>query len=279
MKHLVAVSLVVLLVAAGSALAERTVALNAVKDSGMYGAAAGGNSNRGDGGRWDINVTGDDGGLLQFDFSGVTLAAGESISAVTLECFSASGGPSTFDWTLVAYPLVDPWVEGDGTTGGTSGSTGYPWGPATEGDAVYNYKVVSAVAANAGFGGYDTATAGTAWNTPGGRGIGSDVLDRKMMDWAMSGSQYWSPPTSYGVMDFTAGGVAVVDEWVAGTLDNNGFSIWAADGTGEWRAASRENVTGGVAVLELTIVPEPATMGLLGLGTLGLAALRRRRRK
>ncbi len=58
------------------------------------------------------------------------------------------------------------------------------------------------------------------------------------------------------------------------------LSILLRDDTGEYvRFYSKEGDIDKAARLVITQVPEPATMGLLGLGFAGMAAMRRRRRK
>lgn len=106
--------------------------------------------------------------LMQFGLSGV-LSPGEHIESATLELFSVREEAGlTWDLDMKAYPLLDLWVEGIGTTDGIGGSTDYPWGPASVGDAVYSYKQVSTVAPDPGFGNYDVATGGVAWTVGGG---------------------------------------------------------------------------------------------------------------
>ena len=269
---------VVLCLVAGVVQADRIVTLTATKDSGLYQAAAGGNSNRGDDGRFDV-IPGSDSALLQFDLSGLSLAAGEVIGSATLSIFSASSKPFQYDFAnLEAYPMAAPWQEGVGNSGSTGG-TGFPWGPASVGDAVFNYKTVTAVGAGAAP--FDTtlvATAGTSWAVTGALGLGTDMVNRKIIDVATSGSI-----SAVGAVlveaPFTADGLNVLTEWSEATLDNNGLHLLVPAGStsGGWRAASSEFPTAAYRPeLEILVVPEPVSFSLLALG--GLALIRRRRR-
>jgi len=212
------------------------VVLTAVKDSGLYLDDPGsefndptpkGDSNRGIGGRADINLFGD-GMLVQFDLSGVTIDAGEEILSATLELASASSTPA-FQVDLVAYPLADSWGEGTGAGSSGSGDLGFPWGPASVGDAVYNFKSVTTTrvgtAADFDFQGETLADTGTAWNTAGGRGIGADVVDRKLFDVNLD-HEGVSQTNSFDPISFNASGRAVLTDMINGVLANNGFNIW-----------------------------------------------------
>ena len=91
-----------------------------------------------------------------------------------------TGMGSGYSVQVVGYPLAVPWQEGLGNAG-TVGDTGFPWGPASIGDAVYAYREVTAVGPGTGsFASTIVATDGVSWNTPGGRGIGTDVIDCRL---------------------------------------------------------------------------------------------------
>lgn len=275
MKKALVLALVVAFASSG-AMASRTVELNPTKDSGLWAGTAASsiaNSNRGDGGRMDVD-TGGNTSLIQFDLSGVVLGASEYIESATLELISARDG-SVVNMNLVARALRNSWVEGAGTTGGVSGSTGYPWGDAAVGDVCYNYSSISAVAVDAGFGNYKTATAGTSWGAPGATDTSTDVEAANLIDVTFSKS-FGTSGVSIVVADFTVAGVARLSAWQDGSVTNDGMNLIAlsADNTWSLRAATRE-FAGNEPILELTIVPEPATMCLLGIGAVAL--IRRRK--
>lgn len=240
--------------------ATRVVVLEPIKDSGMYGLVASGNSNRGAGGRFDVRAddpTEVNSVLMQFDLSGV-LSPGEHIESATLELFSVREEAGlTWDLEMKAYPLLDLWVEGIGTTDGIGGSTDYPWGPASVGDAVYSYKQVSTVAPDPGFGNYDVATGGVAWTVGGARGVGTDVSSELIIDQDTTGTGY-AVGTSLCVLDFTAAGVTVLNEWAIGTRNNYGFSLFpGAGGVGYWGVGTKEYSNSSChPKLTLSIVPD-----------------------
>jgi hypothetical protein len=261
-----------------------TIALKSVKDAGMYAAAADGNSNRGDDGRMDFNTPGD-GLFVQFDLSGV-LGPGDVISAATLELFAARDS-NNHDFQVVGYPLAEAWQEGVGNSG-DSGNTGFPWGPTSVGDTVYNFKEVTEVGlGNAPFDSINVATAGAAWNTPGGRGIGTDVVDRILFDVAIAAEGAGDEGQPYTPIEFNASGVSVLNDMANGTLANNGFNVFTAGGNVDagngWRVATRElgarrGTNALVPTLTLQVVPEPSSMSMILLGLLLLLRVRSRRR-
>ena len=201
----------------------RQVVLTPVADLGLYGGGGyGGNdcSNRGTGGRFDIGLTQD--ALLKFDVAS-PLAPDEMIVGATLQ-LADTGMGGGFSLQVVGYPLAVPWQEGIGNAGAV-GDTGFPWGPASIGDAVWLYQQATAVGLGTGsFASTIVATDGVAWNTPGGRGIGTDVLDRRLF------SASW--PGSLSPLVFTPEGAAVLRAWSTGALENHGMNIWATSGSG-----------------------------------------------
>ncbi len=223
--------------------------LNPMADAGLYGAGSD-YSNRGTGGRMDVGLTQD--ALLTFDLAG-KLAADEMVTGATLVLGTARQGYS-FNLQVVAYPLVAPWGEGIGN-GGTVGDLGFPWAPASIGDAVWAFQRVTAVGPGSGsFAGSTVATAGIPWAIPGGRGVGSDVLDRQLfaMSWARTVGPNDAAGSPMPAMPFTPIGVGVVRGWSCGTVDNNGLNIWATSGSGYAAVTTRE-FNGTKPQLTLTI--------------------------
>ena len=277
------VVLLVVLAAHSIAEGQSTIVLKSVKDGGLYAAAGDGNSNRGDDGRMDFNTAGD-GVLVQFDLSGV-LGPGESISAATLELFAARSS-NTHDFQLVGYPLGAAWGEGVGNSG-ISGGTGFPWGPASVGDAVYNFKDVTDVGAgNAPFDSTDVANAGVAWNTPGGQGIGTDVVDRILFDVAIAADGAGDEAEPYTPIDFNASGISVLNDMANGAMTNNGFNLFTTggnvDGGNGWRIATRElaarrGTDSFAPTLTMTVVPEPGSMSMALFGILALFRIIKKR--
>lgn len=217
----------------------RNATVNPVADSGLYGDTSSGQevSNRGSGGRFDIGPIQD--ALVLFDISS-QLGPGESVIGATLQLYTARQG-YTFALHVVGYPLAASWQEGVGN-GGTVGDLAFPWGPASIGDAVYVYQQTTAVGLGTGsFASILVATAGIPWGVAGGRGIGTDVLNRLMID------ADWSKPvatepvgTAFAPLPFTPDGVAVLRGWSAGTIANHGMNIWASTGTSYCASTSRE---------------------------------------
>ncbi len=242
----------------------RTVVLEASKDGPMYGLVAGGNTNRGLGGRFDLAVDGTadvNGVLMQFDLTGL-LTAGERIDIATLDLYCVRGqAGNVWNLDLRAYPLLAPWVEGTGTTDGVVGSTDSPWGPAAIGDAVYNYRQVTAIAPLSTWGNYDGAAAGVPWAVPGARGVGTDVSSDLLISQNVSGVGHVLGQKLCS-LSFTATGVDVLNKWARGRQANYGLSLFplSSGGTGFIAAGTREHATADWRPkLTLRIVP-----GLIG---------------
>lgn len=219
--------------------AVRNVAVIPVSDAGLYGDLPSGQerSNRGTGGRWDIGPV--QTGLLKFDVQS-QLASDEMVIDATLQLYTARQG-YVFDMHVVAYPLAAAWQEGIGNAGAV-GDLGFPWGPASIGDAVWLYKQTTQVGlGTSSFAAVQVATDGVAWNTAGARGVGSDVLNRLMIDqdWAKVNAQA-AVGTPLEPLALTADGVAVLRGWSSGTVANNGMSIWPSSSNGYSASTSRE---------------------------------------
>lgn len=238
-RPLLLMGMAVLFVAAAAMAADDSAELAATKDIGLFYGAPGDMqlvANRGDGGRMDVGrdpslTDSPDNLLVQHDLSGVVIPGNKQLLGAHLltHCAKTQGGG--FELNILAYPVIDSWVEGTGTTGrpapGQSGSTGYPWGDAAVGDVCSTYKVISAVTAGVGgtWPSYQVASAGTAWNTVGARGIGTDVYNTLMMDSpvAAPGKTYKGP---YPKMYFNATGVSVLQDWIDGVGNtNNGMMV------------------------------------------------------
>ena len=221
----------------------RYVELTPSKDSGLYANGSDGNSNRGIGGRFDIGTY--DSTLIQFDLSTTNIYSWETITAGTMEIWTANRGPYPYNMNIVAYPVIDEWQEGTGTTANISGSTGFPWGPASIGDAVYNYKYVTGV--STGDAPFDTmlvATSGTPWTVAGCKGIGTDVLNYTMINETITG-KITNGVQSIAVLTLTHDGLNVFNAWRNGTIDNNGMCMFVNinyDQDFGLRIASRDNL-------------------------------------
>ena len=242
------ITLLVLLFAASGLMAQTTrqEELYAAKDSHLMDAFGGG-TNKGLGGMFyweDLDTV-----LYQWDVSGITIAATETIHKAEIELFSCDIGPYAWQYQMTAFPMRDPWQEGVGVPTDGYGGKGFPWGPTSVGDATYTWKSVTAV--GPGVAPFDTQTVGTAgvaWEVAGALGTTSDCYDRKMMDYHFTGVQGPYPEgVSYGLLPFTGEGLTVVADWIDGSLDNNGL-VLAHENTDpavycNLRPASRERQT------------------------------------
>ena len=222
----VPITLLVLLFAASGLMAQTTrqEELYATKDSQLI-EGFGGGTNKGLGGMlyWEEADT----VLYQWDVSGVTVAANETIHKAEIELFSADVGGYKWHYQMTAFPMRDAWQEGVGVPTDGYGGKGFPWGPTSIGDATFAHKSVTTV--GPGVAPFDTQTVGTAgvaWEVAGALGTTSDCYDRKMMDCLFEGPQASYPEgVSYGLLPFTQEGIAVVAEWIAGSLANHGLVI------------------------------------------------------
>ena len=270
------VLVLVMLFVASSAMA-RTVTLEAVKDNGVYGGVQSGPANRGIGGRMDCTAAAvgpHAASLIQWDLTNI-LGPGEYVSAASLETFAARNGGSN-GLNVVMYPMADAWQEG---TGGPSGSTAWGWGDTATGDPCYDFKSVATLTTGTGsFASYQVGATGTAW--AGGFGpmspTGGDLVNTKMLDQVLSGDSYSVAGDTVFVKPLDAAGVTVVDGWAKGTTTNNGVVLFPANNGAYWETRMATRELGYAAELTLTIVPEPTSLVLLGIG--GVLALVRRRK-
>ena len=290
MKRLGVAALVLLFVASSGALA-RNVVLDSSRDSQLMNAGCGGNSNKGHGGKFFYSVpqgvTSADTVLLGWDLGGVTLAAGEYVASGTVSFYSAGGGNNCV-WTLQCYPMKKTWVEGVGVPVDGFGGGSYPWGPTSVGDSCQNYQVVSTVGPGSGsFATEIVATAGTAWHALGATGA-NDCDTAKPMTTGTLTAVSVGDKQPLGGVPLTAVGCGVVEDWIDGSVVNNGMVMILTSqrpGGSVMHLATREYACTGPAQcpgayapeLEIEILPEPASMALLGLGAVVL--FRRRKRK
>ena len=287
-KKFVAIALALLFVASTSAMAG-VITLKADRDSQLVDAGCGGNSNKGNGGKFYYSTAStdwlSDTVVLSWDLSEVTLGPGEYVASGFVTLYNSAGGPSNYAWHVKCFPLKKTWVEGVGVPPDGFGGGGYPWGPCQVGDSCKNYQVVRTTTVT-GDNWVELATDGLAWQVPGATGDDDCDKTRPFVDADLVGAGVSGVGSPLGDLPLTDDGCDVVEEWITGGLDNNGIVLMLAsfrDGGSVMHLGTRESgCTGpdqcpGASAAELTleIVPEPATIALLGLGVVGL--IRRRR--
>ncbi|MDB6015893.1 MAG: hypothetical protein JWR19_382 [Pedosphaera sp.] len=185
--------------------------------------------------------------LLEFNIAGSipTNAIINSVS-LTLNVTAAASQSATFE----LHPMLASWLEGN--------KTGQLGAPATTGEATWNNR----------------AAPGTAWGAAGGL-AGTDFS-------ATSGGSAFISTGTVLTFGSTSGLVADVQNWL---LDPNGDFGWILLGQSEStintarRFASREDGSGAgpTLIIDYSPVPEPSTLGLLGLAA-GIGCWFRRRR-
>jgi len=273
MKSLAVTGLVLLFVASSGAMAY-VITLDADRDSELCNT----DSNKGLGGKFycPVNV------LMSWDLSGVALAPGEYVASGKLTLFHGAGGPSTYSYDVVAYPLVKTWGEGIGIPPDGYGGGGWPWGPVSLGDSTYTYQIVQQVVADPNY--QFVASGGVPWAGLGATGAADSDQSRPLVQSNLAGAGVGGAGASLGSLPLTAAGCGVVEDWITGGLANNGVVMILTDvrpgsvlhmGTRE-TAGAPPGPGVAAAELELDIVPEPASMLLL-LG--GIAAIVRRRKR
>ncbi len=236
----------------------------------MYHVAP--NNNGGERGRLDVGNGGQGSGvsgfLVEFDLSGVTLNHGDVISAATLRlnCWKYDVDDEV-DLDVVAYPLMTNWVEGVGYTD-NPGDGSWPFSPTVTGETCYTYQEITNVAPDLTvtstdkFYGLDTADAGVAWNTPGARGIGTDVHNYLMIDegiyidGTISGAEM-------ATLTFTSDGLSVLTNWIGGGMANYGMSFWSTNDAGTYRAALMAREASAPMVLTIMVNRAPPATVLI----------------
>lgn len=186
--------------------------------------------------------------LIQFN-SAASIPTNSIIHSVTLTLAvtaAASATPSSFE----LHPLLTGWGEGNKT-----GQTG---APASTGEATWNARFAP----------------GTLWGTPGGQS-GIDFAA------ASSGSTSIGGVGSF-TFGSTSGLVADVQNWLNNPGSDFGWLLLNAnesDANTARRFASREDGLGRGPLLSIDFspVPEPSTLGLFGLGAMGLLWFRQRK--
>jgi PEP-CTERM motif len=187
--------------------------------------------------------------VMKFDPSAV-IPAGSIITSVTLTLnvtTTATSSASGFE----LHPLLVNWGEGNKT-----GQTG---AAASTGEATWNARFASV----------------TLWGTPGGQS-GADYAATSSASTAIGGLGSYS-------FSSTAALVLDVQNWLDNPSNDFGWMLLAQDesilNTAK-RFASREDglSRGPVLSIDFTPVPEPSTLGLFGLGAMGLVWFSRRKR-
>ena len=174
------------------------------------------------------------GALLKWDFSSAGIPADATISAASLT-FNVTTG-SNYAYSL--YNMRQAWVEG---TNDAVAGTGASW----------NF--------------YGAGTGG--WGTTGAQNTTSDRYSTNL--WGATAADFNT--TGSVSFDLNSDGLAVIQGWIAGSLDNNGLTIQNYSGTTTdvWEAASSENATvANRPKLNLTYCVAPTGPTITTVGTL-----------
>ena len=245
-----AACLALVLVLCGSvAMADTVWNIRADQENGLYSGAQNGNANRGGAGGMHLAYNGatslvTSSALLYFDLSGIP--ATENIVSATLVLRDSTSQMGAFtNIRMVAYPVANSWVEGNGTsytvvsnaftvpTTGTNALVPFVFGNDTLGGATAAYRVVTtyqtlagtpvdgaptaswngySIAAGTGIG--DTA-GGIPWTAQCGSGVGTDLVNLALID------QLWTAPNTptaaalsrAGFLDRGRGFAERLEEW------------------------------------------------------------------
>ncbi|MBN1943281.1 MAG: DNRLRE domain-containing protein [Phycisphaerae bacterium] len=183
-----------------------------------------------------------------FGSAAYQLPAGQTITSAKLKLFvEGMDNPSesrTFNASAMTVPVQ-------------MGTQNNYW--ASEGDVCYAYRAFS------------DYTPGQ-WNAGAGSSSGP-VANADYTTTDAASATFGFSGTGWVEWDVTE----IVKKWYAGTLDNEGFIVRQADDTHNRRVNfTMEEGGGNAPALEITYVPEPATMSLLALGGLGVLIRRKR---
>lgn len=180
--------------------------------------------------------------LLRFDVSSL---AGQTVSDVTLRLFNLNDALQTADVTINVYEVAaanGDWVEGDGLAAIVSGTSDWRFKIDNTGDWAGGHN--------------GCGVAGTDYTT------------------ALVGSAVSADTTAQWV-EFTLS-AAVIQNWIDNPSQNYGL-VLTSPGALQGEAAffvSSESGTNGPE-LQVTVIPEPTTVGLFLISSAGVLLLRR----
>jgi len=208
-------------------------------------------------------------GLLEFDIA-ASIPAGSIINSVQLELFLAqvAGGSDPTPRSIELHRLTDDWGQGVTGMGSTVGGSGQGF-PGNIGDATWNERFCGSTPCN--------GVSGTLWTTAGGD-FAAAASASTLVGSVINAPYFWlTTPTL----------VSDVQGWLNTPATNFGWALINAQETvsTDFRAFYTRDFTDNTLVPELTIdftaptaaVPEPGTIGLIGIGLVRLVATRRRR--
>ena len=238
---------------------------SSLTDTWINSALAANNTNYGAANTVQIGRNQPDGGgfgngLIRFDVAaGLTAALGATYNDPTKYDFKDAymgfmydGNQSNVNDNFEARPLsaAATWTEGGATWNTRDGANAWP-APWVAGGVPAGANVT---------GGPETLVQGALWNPS--------------FNPSISGMNLWDVDTT-------------VENYIYGFWANNGWVVPGYSGTsgnlsGPWSSEGADFLQGGpfliVIMEQIPPVPEPSTLALLGLGTIGLAIRQRRRR-